>query len=107
MSVYRKHAGGIHSGQPTAVQILRSIETLGIIASEFGLADRPAFKAGLKLRLQQMEREIQRYERTANEREIQHRDDLAAMKRIQSSKTFKIGRALNRLKKRVRSISAS
>lgn len=101
MAAYRKHAGGIHSAQSTAIQISRALETLFVIASQLGLAERPAYQEGVKFRLKQMEEAIVRYEKMAAEHDELHRRDQQTMSGILNSRTFKMGRALTRCKNRV------
>ena len=98
MATYRKHGGGVHTGQPTAIQIARSLETLFVIASHFGLAEKPAFNEGVKFRLRQMEEQIFLYEKKIAEQDDRHRDDSQTIRKIHESKTFKVGRALNRFR---------
>lgn len=107
MSVYRKHPAGIHSGQVMAVQALRCIDTLAVLAGNLPLVSRSSFRSGFQYRLTQIENEVARYEQTILSLERLHAEDTTRIQTIFQSSTFRIGLALSRLRDRLRPQKAS
>jgi hypothetical protein len=101
MSVYRKHAGGIHTSDSTAIQQLKCIQTLLAIGDHFDLGGAPALRDGLRYRLRLINDEVRQYENKIRSLEQQHRIDREAMQQTMDSTTFKLGRILSTLRDRL------
>jgi len=102
MAVYRKHGGGLHTRDATAIQALKCVQTLIAIGANFGVANRESFQSGLRFRMGEIKEEVERYEATISDLERRHQSDLRNMQTIMKSKTFKVGRALSGLRDRLR-----
>jgi glycosyltransferase involved in cell wall biosynthesis len=98
MSVYRKHAGGVHTRDSFVVQHLKSLRTLFLIGENLQLSARPSFEHRINVTMRAIREDVERLESRVRELEEQHARDTETARSIMSSTTFKIGMKLSKLR---------
>jgi glycosyltransferase involved in cell wall biosynthesis len=97
MSVYRKHAGGIHSREGTAQQALNCIMTLGALGRHLDVMSSESYRTGLSYRIHQLRAEISRYENRIADLEAEVASQREGIAQILGSRTFRIGMFFQRI----------
>jgi glycosyltransferase involved in cell wall biosynthesis len=97
MSVYRKHAGGIHSREGTAQQALNAISTLVAIGARMDVTATLSYRTGIAYRVRQVRTEISRYENRIAVLEKDVASQKETIRNIMGSRTFRIGIFLGRM----------
>ena len=98
MGVYRKHSGGMHTGDPEIIQNVKVLITRLRLGYGLGVVDRDAFRSGIAYTVAAIEDKLERYERRIAQLEARHASDAATIQRIFASTTFRVGMTLSRLR---------
>lgn len=101
MSVYRRHAGGIHSTTYGSIAIFRALKSLLYVGKVFQLQNRDSFHDGVSWRMKELENSTQaeRTRMASLENELQNLRE--NYDRARQSKFFRVGTAIQHLMKRL------
>ena len=99
MSVYRKHGGGVHTGQVAAYQLINCIQTQISMSEVLGVGPRTSFVKGVERRIGQLKDCIDEYENKIRLLEERHAEDQKAMQSILSSGTYRGVRLIARMRR--------
>jgi glycosyltransferase involved in cell wall biosynthesis len=101
MGVYRKHEGGLHTGDHTIIQHVKSLRTYYKIGEKLDVLNRPAFKHGVQYSMSEIARILTQYETRLKDMESRHAADRATIDGIMRSRTFRLGMKLSRTRDRL------